>query len=93
MCATCLQEVAEAYEVLTDAEKRRVYDQMGEAGLKNPGGHGGPGGPGGGHHFHFQVGGPLCAHFLGLAFCWAYFLAGWPLCWGHTSARSLLTHP
>ena len=28
------KEVAEAYEVLTDSEKRAIYDQYGEEGLK-----------------------------------------------------------
>ena len=33
-------EVAEAYDVLTDSNKRAVYDQYGEEGLKAPpGGH------------------------------------------------------
>ncbi|TPX35334.1 hypothetical protein SmJEL517_g02244 [Synchytrium microbalum] len=36
-------ELAQAYEVLTDDEKRRIYDQYGEEGLKQQGG---------GQHFH-----------------------------------------
>jgi len=36
-------EATEAYEVLSDAEKRKRYDQFGHAGLA--GGFGGPGGP------------------------------------------------
>lgn len=53
------KEVAAAYEVLADPEKRRTYVQLGEQGLN--GGAGG-GGPGGGHHFHMEVwlAGPLC---------------------------------
>lgn len=61
------QDVAEAYEVLSDSEKRAIYDQFGEEGLKHgagggdPSGGGGfPGGgsfrPGGGTRFHFEAG-------------------------------------
>lgn len=42
-------EIANAYEVLSDDEKRQIYDRYGEDGLKNGGG-GGPGGGGGGHN-------------------------------------------
>lgn len=38
------KEVAEAYEVLTDKQKRAVFDQYGEEGLKAGGGGGGESG-------------------------------------------------
>ncbi|KAK9476499.1 hypothetical protein V1514DRAFT_336583 [Lipomyces japonicus] len=41
-------QIAEAYEVLFDKEKREIYDKYGEEGLKQQQqGGGGPGGPGG----------------------------------------------
>ena len=38
------KEAAEAYEVLSNAEKKQRYDQFGHAGLGNQGGFGGGGG-------------------------------------------------
>ena len=38
------KEATEAYEVLSDDQKRQIYDQYGHAGLESMGGAGGPGG-------------------------------------------------
>jgi DnaJ-class molecular chaperone len=53
---TNFKEVQEAYDILSDKNKRAQFDRFGMAGL---GGQGAPGGPGG---FNFQWGGPGGVH-------------------------------
>ncbi|CAH2074599.1 unnamed protein product [Thlaspi arvense] len=52
------KQISEAYDVLSDPQKRAVYEQYGEEGLKNqappPGGGGYAGGSDGGAAFHFN---------------------------------------
>jgi DnaJ homolog subfamily B member 4 len=56
-------QIAEAYEVLSDDEKRKIYDQFGEEGLKMGGVPGGPGGMGG--FARAGAGGPHFSAFSG----------------------------
>jgi DnaJ family protein A protein 3 len=59
------QEIQEAYEVLSDDQKRATYDQFGTADFNNAGGGGGGRGPGGGDPFADMFNDDIFKQFFG----------------------------
>eukprot|EP00877_Chromochloris_zofingiensis_P007956 jgi/Chrzof1/3413/Cz12g24120.t1 len=57
------KDISEAYEALSDAQKREIYDRYGEDGLKN--GFGGGGGAPGGGGMRFRTPEDIFAEFFG----------------------------
>lgn len=79
--------MSEAYEVLSDSEKRQIYDQFGEEGLKGGMGGGGFGGGGfGGGGFRPRDPNDMFAEVGGCRL----WLGGWVWCgWGVAGAIEL----
>jgi len=55
------KEIADAYQILSDPEKKKLYDQYGEEGLQG----GMPGGPGGASNFQFTDASEIFSQFFG----------------------------
>lgn len=62
------KDIAEAYDVLSDKEKRQIYDALGEEGLKGGGmpGAGGAAGPGGRTHYVCEIHSLTCTRSFSL---------------------------